>query len=668
VSASGGLLRRFGGHALRVAAFSWIQASAVSFADIGDLAALGCVQNTGGSVCGSTTGALDGAIAVTISPDGDNAYVASFTDDAVVVFTRNPDGTLVSTSCFQNTGGSDCDGSGGDIPALDGAADIAVSPDGTSVYVVSNESNAVALFTRGIDGSLTSQGCIQDSASGSLCEGSGGETPGLQSANGIVVSPDGQNVYVASFESDGVVWFTREEDGSLTPQGCIQNTGRTECAGLGGTTAGLGGAYDLAISPDGKNVYVAANQSDAIVVFNRAPDGTLTAAGCVQEPGISICASSFSGLDGPRAVAVSPDGNNVYLGTLLDDALVTFERDLLDGSITATSCIQNTAGTDCLMSGGTVPGLDAVSGLSISPDGKSVYVASLTSDALAAFDRAPDGTLSASGCIQNTGRTECSNAGGSTTPGLDGAIDVTTSPEGTNVYVAAFTSDAIVVFGREVSPTTTTTNTTTTSTTTTTTSTTNTTTTSTTTTSTTTTLEPTTTTTSTTTTAEPTTTTTAEPTTTTTAEPTTTTTVEPTTTTTGEPTTTTTLPEPTTTTTAEPTTTTVPETTTTTLTEPTTTSTVEPTTTSTVPETTTTSAEPTTTTTLEPPICGDVNDSGTVTAIDALAILKASVGGNECEPLVCVCNVAGGGTINATDALQALRIAVGLAVATACDC
>jgi DNA-binding beta-propeller fold protein YncE len=660
-------MRRFGGHVLGVAAFSWIQVSAVSFADVGDLAALGCVQNSGGSACGATTGALDGAIAVAISPDGDNAYVASFTDDAVVVFTRNPDGTLVSTSCFQNDGGSDCDGSGGDIPALDGAADIAVSPDGTSVYVVSNESNAVALFTRNLDGSLTSQGCIQDSASGSLCDGSGGETPGLQSANGIVVSPDGQNVYVASFLSDGVAWFTREEDGALTPQGCIQNTGRTECAGLGGTTAGLDGAYDLAISADGKNVYVAANQSDTVVVFNRAPDGTLTAAGCVQEPGISICASSFSGLDGPRAVAVSPDGSNVYVGTLLDDAVITFDRDV-DGSISATSCIQNTAGTDCLMSGGTVPGLDGVSGLTVSPDGKSVYVSALTSDALVAFDRAPDGTLSSAGCIQNTGRTECTNAGGSTTPGLDGAIDVTTSPAGNNVYVAAFTSDAVVVFGREISPTTTTTNTTTTTTVepttsttnTTTTSTTNTTTTSTTTTSTTTTLEPTTTTTSTTTTAEPTTTTTVEPTTTTTVEPTTTTTVEPTTTT---------VPEPTTTTLPEPTTTTVPETTTTTLPEPTTTSTIEPTTTSTVPETTTTtSAEPTTTTTLEPPICGDVNDSGAVTAVDALAILKASVGGDECQPLVCVCDVAGGGTINATDALQALRIAVGLAVASSCNC
>jgi hypothetical protein len=63
-----------------------------------------------------------------------------------------------------------------------------------------------------------------------------------------------------------------------------------------------------------------------------------------------------------------------------------------------------------------------------------------------------------------------------------------------------------------------------------------------------------------------------------------------------------------------------------------------------------------------------VNDSGTVTSVDALAILKASVGGDQCEAFPCVCDVDGGDTITATDALLALRIAVGLSVTTSCDC
>jgi 6-phosphogluconolactonase (cycloisomerase 2 family) len=658
--------RRFAGRTLMAAALASALASDAAMADLGDLTPLGCIEDTGDSECASSTAGLDGGVSVAVSADAENAYVAAFNDDAVHVFTRNPDGTLTSTACFQNTGGSDCDGSGGDTVALDGAADVAVSPDGESVYVVSNESNAIALFTRAIDGSLTFQGCIQDSSSGELCEGIGGESPGLRSANGVAISPDGQNVYVASFLSDSVTWFTRAEDGTLTPQGCIQNTGGTACAGIGGTTAGLDGAYDVTVSPDGLNVYVVSYVSDAVVTFDRAPDGTLTSDSCVQNPGLMICATSFAGLDGPRSVAVSPDGDNVYVGALIDDSLVTFDR-AAGGALTPVSCFQGPSFVDCNGSGGTTIGLDGVSATIVSPDGKQVYVASLTSDALTAFDRAPDGSLSTAGCIQNTGRTECANAGGSTTAGLDGAIDVATSPAGDSLYVVSFNSDAVVAFVRDLSTTTTTTNTTTTTTSTTTTSTTNTTTTSTTLSTTTTTLEPTTTTTSTT--LEPTTTTTVEPTTTTVPD-TTTTTVPETTTTTVLQTTTTMVPETTTTTVPEVTTTTVPQTTTTMVAD-TTTTTVPETTTTTAPETTTTTGEPpttTTSTTLEPPVCGDVNDSGEVTAIDALAILKAAVGGDQCDALPCVCDVAGGGSVSATDAQLALRIAVGLAVPSFCNC
>jgi DNA-binding beta-propeller fold protein YncE len=660
VTASRPESRRFARRARLAAALIGVLSSEAAMADIGDLAPLGCIEDTGGSECISTTPGLDGGVSVAVSADGDNAYVTAFNDDAVHVFTRNPDGTLLSTACFQNTGGSDCDGTGGDTAALDGAADVAVSPDGESVYVVSNESDAIALFTRAIDGSLNFQGCIQDNSSGELCDGIGGESPGLRSANGVAISPDGQNVYVASFLSDSVTWFTREEGGTLTPQGCIQNTGGTACAGIGGTAAGLDGAYDVTVSPDGLNVYVVSYGSDAVVAFDRAPDGTLSADGCVQDTGLMICATSFAGLDGPRSVAVSPDGDNVYVGALIDDSLVTFDR-AAGGALTPVSCIQGPTFTDCNGSGGTANGLDGISATIVSPDGKQVYVASLTSDALTAFDRAPDGSLSTAGCIQNTGRTECANAGGSTTAGLDGAIDVAASPAGDNLYVVSFNSDAVVAFGREVSSTTTTTNTTTTTTSTTTTSTTNTTTTSTTLSTTTTTLEPTTTTTTTSTTLEPTTTTTAEPTTTTVPDTTTTTVLQ---------TTTTMVPETTTTTVPEPTTTTIPETTTTMAPE-TTTTTIPETTTTTVPETTTTTGEPpttTTSTTLEPPACGDVNDSGEVTAIDALTILKAAVGGDQCDALPCVCDVAGGGSINTTDAQLALRIAVGLAVPSFCNC
>ncbi len=72
------------------------------------------------------------------------------------------------------------------------------------------------------------------------------------------------------------------------------------------------GSRAVVVSPDGKNVYVAASKSDSIAVFKRnANKGTLSqakgAAGCVAADGAEGCATAV-GLDTPNSVAVSPDG------------------------------------------------------------------------------------------------------------------------------------------------------------------------------------------------------------------------------------------------------------------------------------------------------------------------------------------------------------------------
>lgn len=81
---------------------------------------------------------------------------------------------------------------------------------------------------------------------------------------------------------------------------------------------------------------------------------------------------------------------------------------------------------------------------------------------------------------------------------------------------------------------------------------------------------------------------------------------------------------------------------------------------------------PTTTTTsstMPPPRpCGDIDDNGKVTASDALAILKAAVGGPECDDIGCFCNVDGNDKLSAADALLTLKIAVGQPVTAKCDC
>jgi hypothetical protein len=62
--------------------------------------------------------------------------------------------------------------------------------------------------------------------------------------------------------------------------------------------------------------------------------------------------------------------------------------------------------------------------------------------------------------------------------------------------------------------------------------------------------------------------------------------------------------------------------------------------------------------------CGDPDDSGAYTAVDALFILRAGVGAASCA--TCVCDVDETGTVRAGDALRVLRVAVGLVLELRC--
>jgi hypothetical protein len=64
--------------------------------------------------------------------------------------------------------------------------------------------------------------------------------------------------------------------------------------------------------------------------------------------------------------------------------------------------------------------------------------------------------------------------------------------------------------------------------------------------------------------------------------------------------------------------------------------------------------------------CGDFNGDGSISATDALGVLRAAVGLVVCKQKAC--DVDGSGKISATDALSTLKAAVGQPVAMACPC
>jgi hypothetical protein len=82
------------------------------------------------------------------------------------------------------------------------------------------------------------------------------------------------------------------------------------------TSPRLAGAGWVAVSPDGQHVYVASFYSSAVATLVRTwGTGVLTQlsgpAGCVADTGDGVTCADGRGLDGAVTVVVSPDGKHV---------------------------------------------------------------------------------------------------------------------------------------------------------------------------------------------------------------------------------------------------------------------------------------------------------------------------------------------------------------------
>jgi len=357
----------------------------------GTLTPKGCIDDndppSGPDTCGRSADGLDGLLSVAVSPDGESVYTAGNSNDAIVRFNRKPSGQLVPKGCVDDptTGPELCATT---AQGLGDASAVAVSPDGTSVYAVSSQDSSIVRFNRKPSGALVPKGCITQAGGVDIC---GGEfAPGLTGSTAVTVSPDGTSVYVAGTSNDAVAVFKRNpSSGVLTPRACIgdNDSGGAACAQ---TTDGLDGIQSIAVSPDGASVYAAGSLDDAVVRLNRNPaNGALTPKGCIDDndigSGPDACATSADGLNGAAGVAVSADGRSVYVGSRLDDTVAIFRRSTASGKLTAEGCVgDNTSATEpCSV---LSEALDGPTAVALSGDA-SVYVTGIDGDSVAAFSR-----------------------------------------------------------------------------------------------------------------------------------------------------------------------------------------------------------------------------------------------------------------------------------------
>ena len=238
---------------------------------------------------------------------------------------------------------------------MDQGQRLAMSLDGTSLYA-SSETGGVAVLTRESgSGALHqlegAQGCLisEFKPVGSTC----GRVPVPDAVPvDIAVAPDGAFVYVlmAQGPTGAVVAYARDpESGALSFSSCVaENGGSAQC--LPGT--GLAGGEKIAISPDGRSVYVAAHwyrDGGTLLTFVRdANMGTVTqlgSGGCYAAVPSAGCGQGPPYVR-PSSLGVSRDGASVHVvyrndteGTGAGSILAEFLRDSTDGALTPGACL-----------------------------------------------------------------------------------------------------------------------------------------------------------------------------------------------------------------------------------------------------------------------------------------------------------------------------------------
>ena len=331
------------------------------------------------------------------------------------------------------------------LPNLGNPQGVTVSPDGRSVYVAGQVDDALLVFKRNRrTGNVVPKGCIGNFGTNFDCAR---QVPGLDNPHSIAVSSDGKSVYVTADESNSIARFKRNrKTGRLVPRGCIGDDGNPDVCGR--DAPGLDGVLDIVVSPDGRSVYAGSNEG-AVTRFKRArKTGALRSRGCVADAdgGPAECAQTASSLDYVYGLSMSPNGKSLYATSYEGDAITTFSRNTTTGALRHRGCVgDNDLNPDGCA--GQTDGLNGAIAVDVSSDGKSVYVVGALDDAVVHLKRnRRTGALAPVRCIDDgTGPDDCVRAA----PGLAGVEAVAVSADGKSVYATARDDDAIVHLRRK---------------------------------------------------------------------------------------------------------------------------------------------------------------------------------------------------------------------------
>jgi DNA-binding beta-propeller fold protein YncE len=384
----------------------------------GAIAEIGCLSSDGtdgrdgaSGACTPASGLL-GADGITVSPDGSAVFLTSGASGAVLAFARNPEsGLLTRVGCLQYAPptGSSCSGAN----VLSGAGSVIVGAQGKAMYVAASTPGAVSsllasavpgagsvesIFSTPFPGRSLANPCIAVNGFDGGC-GVGIATQGLDA---LALSGDGNQLYAVAPGSRAVDTFAVGPAGDLAESGCLKVE---PPPGLCTGSKLMRSPTQLALSPDGRNVYVADNSAAGggqVNALARDPaHGALTESSCVaflppppppktkeeEEEGeeneeqpvpLGGPCEHVPGLSSASLVAVSGDGSALY--AIGSSSLVVLARNQSTGALAQSSCASSDD-SRCT----SFPSLEEVVGGAVSPDGRNVYLATGRGNAVAAF-------------------------------------------------------------------------------------------------------------------------------------------------------------------------------------------------------------------------------------------------------------------------------------------
>jgi hypothetical protein len=360
------------------------------------------------SAPGSNDAYADG---LKVSPDGSTVFVTG----NVLGTTSDDDYATVaydaSTGAERWVARYNGPGNGRDVPY-----DLAVSPDGTSVFVTGFSAQANGLWdyaTAAYDTSTgTERWVVRFTRPASR----------YNVAYAIRVSLDGTTVFVTG-NTDGV------NGADYATVAYDASTGSEQWVAVydgPGSSDDVAGSLELA--PDGASVYVTGYTSGTASGLDYATVAYDASIGAEQW--VATYNGPGDGDDSPASLGLSPDGSTVFVtgstsGTTTDRDFGTVAYDAATGDQAWVTVYDG-------------PGIsrDAPSNLAVSPDGTAVFVTGYTSRrnrgsnyAIVAYDASTGGQ---SWVARYTG------------PGLDYDIasDIGVSPDGSNVFVTGYSTGA----------------------------------------------------------------------------------------------------------------------------------------------------------------------------------------------------------------------------------